>query len=56
MGGGAGELRHLHRRECVDYSGYPDRRPEYIEAYERMANLATRAEWRAAAPSRSTLR
>jgi 7-cyano-7-deazaguanine synthase len=26
-----------------DYSGYPDCRPEYIAAYERMANLATRA-------------
>jgi 7-cyano-7-deazaguanine synthase len=28
---------------ALDYSGYPDCRPEYIRAYEAMANLATKA-------------
>src|ERR1700694_988965 len=28
---------------AIDYSGYPDCRPEYLQAYEHMANLATRA-------------
>ena len=38
------EARHIFIGvNAVDYSGYPDCRPEYIEAYERMANLATKA-------------
>jgi 7-cyano-7-deazaguanine synthase len=37
---------------ALDYSGYPDCRPEYIDAYERMANLATRAGVEGGAPLR----
>ena len=35
---------------ALDYSGYPDCRPEYIEAYMRMANLATKAGVEGRAP------
>jgi 7-cyano-7-deazaguanine synthase len=37
---------------AVDYSGYPDCRPEYIEAFERMANLATRSSVEGGRPLR----
>jgi 7-cyano-7-deazaguanine synthase len=37
---------------ALDYSGYPDCRPEYIAAYERMANLATRGGVEAMTPIR----
>lgn len=37
---------------ALDYSGYPDCRPEFIEAFERMANLATKAGVEGRAPFR----
>lgn len=35
---------------ALDYSGYPDCRPEYISAYEQMANLATKSGVEGATP------
>jgi 7-cyano-7-deazaguanine synthase len=37
---------------ALDYSGYPDCRPEYVEAFERMANLATKAAVEGKSPLR----
>jgi 7-cyano-7-deazaguanine synthase len=41
---------------ALDYSGYPDCRPEYLDAFERMANLATKAGVEAAADGRHAFR
>ena len=37
---------------ALDYSGYPDCRPEFLEAFERMANLATKAGVEGTSPFR----
>ena len=47
---GAGDL--MLGVNALDYSGYPDCRPEYIAAYERMANLATRSGVEGTMPTR----
>ena len=41
---------------AIDYSGYPDCRPEFIQAFERMANLSTRAGVEATARGQTWMR
>jgi 7-cyano-7-deazaguanine synthase len=38
-----GGLDIFYGANAVDYSGYPDCRPEYVDSFENMANLATKA-------------
>ena len=42
MGRGLGALDIYIGVNALDYSGYPDCRPDYITAFESMANLATK--------------